>query len=89
MKALEMFEGLGYMLVLNDNNDIKYYFKDGLRDKECPGIGVIHFSRKNKCYAYYNKSKKEPNNKIPRYIQKEDYQAIHQQMKELGWLDDQ
>jgi hypothetical protein len=88
MKAKEMFEALGYYFT--EDKDKLYekaeynqvglfgYLKDNKFGKE---DGVVFFDDKKYTYEEYEKSYV-----VGSSINFKLHQAIHQQMKELGWI---
>lgn len=76
--AKEMFEELGYKLVVNANNNI-YYKKD-----DCKWI--IFSNTSTNCYIKANIFIDDK--KYETVIDLKELKAINKQIEELGWLDD-
>ena len=75
MSAKQMFEKLGYTYkYLNNSHRIEYFLD---KDEE--------FSRVFTKIVFYKRIKKIETNG---YLSLEELQAINQQVKELGWLDE-
>ena len=74
MTAKEMFESLGFKDTNSDESEINYVIKKGM----C--VGYIRFFVMQREYRVWIPSKYD-------FIPVEWHKAIHQQMKELGWLD--
>ena len=77
MTAREMFEMLGYILIRNDEYYIDYYRRSIMyyTDK------TIIFDKENRTYKVVGDSR------FCQYVDVYEFQAIHQQMIELGWID--
>lgn len=79
MSAKEMFKNLGYYLYLNDSLELSYR-------KCCDGLEeIITFWLNTK---EYNSIFCDGEKIDIRDITALEHKAIHQQLKELGWLDD-
>lgn len=79
MTAKEMFEALGYHLHINDRLEVCY-------DKFCDSVHEqITFWLKNR---EYNSCFFDGEEIDIRDITLEEHKAIHQQLKELGWIND-
>lgn len=91
--AKEMFEDLGYEFSIektkyNDNkvfNTIKYHSKGYGMDGGYYSDEVIKFDTRNK---HYNPDANYFGNRCGIVTRVDLHKAIHQQMKELGWLDE-
>lgn len=83
MNAKEMFEELGFEIVPTIESVVRY------RKDKITGFVVIKFDKEMK-KAYGNEFHKINGRYQKKFIPKEDNlkKAIHQQMKELGWLDE-
>ncbi len=76
--AREMFEELGYELSVNENCLIEYRKKNDKWWTAC-----ITFSKYQKYYiSFLDNDKKQ----APLLLLANEHLAIHQQMKELGWI---
>ena len=80
MTAKEKFEQLGYIQIENNEEEIKYR-------RECLGQAsdYIYFELRHKRYGAYFR---ELGYFMCLSISLEEYKAITQQLKELGWLDE-
>lgn len=81
MTAKEMFEALGYKQVVNNDNFIEYQ-DDSHGDGD---YKYIYFNHLWKSYivGYFEECNR---NVRPTKVYIEEYKAIAQQMKELGWI---
>ena len=82
MNAKEMFEELGYKRYV-DYSELEFSYTTKL-DKNITGYVV--FSDEFKCVQTYA-IKVNVKNKLGLWVTNKLHQAIHQQMKELGWIE--
>ena len=75
MTAKEMFEKLSFKQIEEDEYSLKYYSNEIYYDV------TVYFNKEKQSYIVTY------NIEIPRSITLELHKAIHQQMKELGWLE--
>ncbi|MDL2276362.1 NUDIX hydrolase [Breznakia sp. OttesenSCG-928-G09] len=76
--AREMFEELGYKLTESDSS-LCYEFRKFR----------IEFDFNFKEYTFYEFDKEYPTLQEVVSVDVKEHKAIHQQLKELGWLDEQ
>lgn len=81
MKAKEMFENLGYSLKV-DNNDLIEYSKE-----DCGHIAFDFDIETKRFYSRY--SFLSSIQSTPHSITLDEFKAIQQQLKELGWLEEE
>ena len=82
MKAKEMFEKLGYEICKEDDCILEHK-----RENDKYWTNYVTFAKFRNYYIVTSRNKLY--NEIPSLILPNVHQAIHQQMKELGWLDEQ
>lgn len=98
MSAKEMFEELGYKLILQDKNDIRYLLKDSYTDEiDIEEEKQIIFCINDGIGIYPNKSiiiecleKHHLSNgwyKVELTMTTQLLKAINKQIEELGWLE--
>ena len=83
MKAKEMFEKLGYKLKNEDEWEIRYSNKHFISDTE-----YIIFEKINKNVENFIVSDSPFTPNQPLTLNMKELQAINQQVRELGWLDE-
>ena len=74
MTAKEMFEKMSFKQIEEDEYSLKYYSNERYYDVD------VYFNKENQTYIVVYDIE------FPRFITLELHKAIHQQMKELGWL---
>ena len=85
MKALDMFKELGYKIAVKDKDVLMY-------SKDVSGKTIfIHFRLKYRPISeehlgYGGYVSYDSGSKVQRTFTPKEHQAIHQQMKELGWI---
>ena len=77
MTAREMFEELGYNIVYENNDYLEYVRIDPFVYRS-----LIKFDYGRQIVFKRN------SNLLPLGVTSEEHKAIHQQLKELGWLDE-
>lgn len=86
MKAKEMFEKLGYKQEKDDKIHITYYNGNVENKQRCDR--QITFDLEDKNFIAYSPCELNDYEDCSIFITLEELQAINQQIKELGWLDE-
>ena len=81
--AKEMFEELGYEYSYDDTSDLMIYKKEGFIT-----IHTIYFDKFDINFQSVGNPIKNKHHSFSHNVDKEVFTVIHQQMKELGWLDE-
>jgi hypothetical protein len=81
MTAREMFKALGYEYINQEDDDYFQYVKRYIMDSD----HILHFGKWDKVYQSIGFIRLTKNH-FPHNVEVEIHKAIHQQLKELGWL---
>ena len=85
--AKEMFEELGYKIAVNDEDVIIYHHYGKGNDTREIFFRLKHTYTYNENIGYGAKLSYDSGSSYPLTITINEHLAIHQQLKELGWLD--
>lgn len=78
MSAKEMFESLGYKY---SRNYIKYYGDEVIEYYKTEGVKFVFLMKEHEFYGEYYEE--------PKNITVDEFKAIHQQLKEIGWIEEE